>query len=73
MMSLAERLEALKPVHKLNLEEYIASLPDEDREALVDAAKNRAWTTAALLRILHDEDVSVGKESLSAWRRHVSG
>jgi len=71
-MSLASKLEAAKPVHKPKFEQYVDGLPEADRRALVEAAKDPSWTTAALLRVLQAEGAQVGKESLSAWRRHVS-
>lgn len=71
-MSLADKLDALKPVYKPRFEQYVDSLPEKDKTALLAAANDPAWSTAALLRVLQDDGVSVGKEALGSWRRNVS-
>ena len=72
-MSLAEKLEAGKPAPKKSqLELYIEGLSDADRHALIAAARDKAWTTSALLRVLKSEGVAVGKDLLGVWRSSVS-
>ena len=71
-MSLAAKLEAARPVLKTRIEQYVESLDETDRAALIGAANDRAWSNAALMRILSGEGVSVGKESFGAWRHSVS-
>ena len=71
-MSLASKLEALKPVHKPKFDQVVEAMPAVDRDALVAAAHDPAWSTAALLRVLHGEGVQVGKETLQAWRNKVT-
>ena len=71
-MSLASKLEALKPVYKPKFDQVVDEMSEADRVAFVAAAKNPEWSTAALLRVLQDEGVQVGKETLSAYRKRVS-
>ena len=71
-MSLAAKLEAARPVVKPKFEQYVDSLPEADRAALIAAAKDPAWSVHALLRVLRDEGVAVGRDSLSTWCRNVS-
>jgi hypothetical protein len=71
-MSLASKLEAAKPVHKPKFDRVIEDMPEADRDALVAAAHDPAWSTAALLRVLKDEHVQVSKETLQAWRKRIT-
>ena len=71
-MSLASKLEAAKPVHKPKFDQVVDDMSAEDRAAFLAAAKDPAWSTAALLRVLVDENVQVGKETLSAYRKRVT-
>ena len=72
-MSLAAKLEAAKPARKSQFEQYVDGLSVEDREALLEAAHDKAWSTSALLRVIKSEGVAVGKDGLSAWRSRVTG
>ena len=72
-MSLASKLAAAKPVRKPKFDQVVDDMPEGDRDALIAAAHDRAtWSTAAILRVLHDEGVQVGKETLQAWRNKVT-
>ena len=71
-MSLASKLEALKPVHKPKFDQTVEDMPEGDRLAFLAAARDPAWSTAALLRVLVDEGVPVGKETLSAYRKRLT-
>ena len=71
-MSLASKLEAAKPVHKPKFDQVVDDMAETDRAALIAALKDPAWSTAAILRVLTDEKVQVGKETLSAYRKRVT-
>jgi len=70
IMSLKERL-SVRPVVKPKFEQVIDGLPEEERVALLAAAADPAWSTAALIRVLSDEGIQVSKETLGPWRNRV--
>jgi hypothetical protein len=70
-MSLAERLEAETP--KLSFPEWLISLEPKDRQALEEAARNPAWSTAALVRIIVEEGGPNSKDLIGKWRHGVTG
>ena len=70
-MSLQDRL-AEPPSKKSRFLEILNDLDEGDREALIRAAKmgRRYWSDAELMRLLLEENnVTVGKDTFSAWRR----
>lgn len=71
-MSLAERLKAERVEKKPAFEQWLDTLSAADRAALEDAAHDRAWSNAALIRIISDEGYPVGKDSLAKWRHNVT-
>ena len=71
-VGLAAKLEQARPAYKPKFEQYIDSLPAEDREALIAAANDPAWSSAALIRVLQDDGVAVGKDTFNTWRRRVT-
>jgi len=72
VMSLADKLEELKPMRRLRIEDYVDSLSPTDRAALIAAAADPAWSNAALHRLISDEGCGAGKDAFTKWRRHVS-
>lgn len=49
--------------------EWVDSLPKADRDAFYSFAGNGEITHAAFLRIARELGASVGKESVTTWRR----
>jgi|GEM_PF-5343407 len=72
-MSLAERLESETPKLQQSFSEWLISLEPKDRQALEEAAKNPAWSTAALVRVIVDEGGPNSKGLIGDWRRNVIG
>ena len=68
-MSLIERLQEVKARSKPTLASWFAGLEDDDLTAWVDACADGAISTAELVRILKDENVSAGKDAVLAHRR----
>ena len=71
-MSLKDRL-AVAPSTKSRFELAVEELPAAEREALIEAAREPAWSSAALIRALAEEGVVVGKDSFAKWRSSVAG
>ena len=72
-MSLSERLASGRPNLAPKFETWIAGLPEADRAALIDAAKDPAWTNIGLRRMIEAEGHNVGKEAFGKWRARVAG
>jgi hypothetical protein len=70
-VSLKDRL-AVAPNVKPKFEQVIDALPQDERDALIAAAKDRAWSTAELIRVLADEGIKVSKDTLGPWRNRLS-
>jgi hypothetical protein len=71
VVSLKDRL-AVAPNVKPKFEQLIDALPQDERAALIAAAKDPAWSTAELIRVLKDEGISVSKDTLGPWRKRLS-
>ena len=71
-MSIADKLETLTPDLKPGINAYVAELSERDRAALIAAANDRAWSTAALHRLVREDGCGVGKDAFGAWRDRVS-
>lgn len=71
-MSLAARLTDERPTFKPRFVDWIETLNDEDHDALVAAAKDPAWTNAALARTIASEGFEVHKDTLKEWRARVT-
>lgn len=73
-MGLADRLEDERPrEHKPRFHQVIENLKPDDRQALIAAAKDPAWSNAGLMEVLRREGIPVGKDALAKWRRDVTG
>lgn len=72
-MALADRLANERPEHRPRFLQIIDELSPDDRAALIAAAKDPAWSNAALIDVLRREGIVVGKEGLTKWRRNVIG
>ena len=70
-MSLKDRL-AVRPVVKPRFEQLVDELPEEEKVALIGAAKDPAWSTAELIRVLAAEGIRVSKETLGPYRKRLS-
>lgn len=70
-MSLKDRL-AKRPVVKPRFEQLIEALPEDDYAALLTAARDSAWSNAAIIRELNDEGIQVGKDAFGKWRSSVA-
>lgn len=70
-MSLKDRL-AERPVVKPRFEQQIEALPAEELKALMFAVNDPAWSNAALIRILADEGIHVGKDTFGPWRKRAT-
>lgn len=68
-MSLADRLEAAKAAPRPAFEVWIDGLSASDRDALMAAAGDPAWSHRALYDAVKAEGAKVGKESLTNWRK----
>ena len=69
MSALIERLKEVQKKAKPSLDRWVDGLDDEDREAWAAACVNPAVSTAALMAIVRDEGVAVGKDAMAAHRR----
>jgi len=56
-----------KPV-KVSIRQWIAQLDDDDRKAIEAAAVDPGFTNAALVQVMREAGVSVGKDTVAAWR-----
>lgn len=68
MGALASRLAAETPKQRLTFTEWVISLEPADRQALEEAGRNRAWSNAALARVIHEEGGVAGKDAITRWR-----
>lgn len=68
-MSLAERLtEARKPT-KPRFEQWVDELPEQDRDALIQAATDPDLSNRAILDAVRAEGFPVSKDTISVWRK----
>jgi hypothetical protein len=66
--SLMVELTATK---KTRLDLWLESLPDFDRNALLEAAADSRYTNAALMRVMKKHGYSPAKDTIGDWReRH---
>lgn len=69
MSRLSERLkEAKNPTKKSNMDLWLESLSDEDRKAVLDAAKDENLKNYTLYGILRQEGLKVSKDTFIKWR-----
>ena len=71
-MSLAKRLTDERPTFKPRFVDWIETLSDEDHDALIAAAKDPAWSNAALARVVQAEGATAGKDAIREWRARVA-
>jgi hypothetical protein len=73
-MTLAELLEqnAPKPL-KPAFDVWFEALSSRDREALIAAASDEAWTNVRLREVILKAGGRVSRDALSAWRHRVVG
>jgi hypothetical protein len=67
-MSLAERLKTERPDYRPTFTEWFMKLAPADKAALEEAAKDPAWSNAALVRIIQDEGGVASKDTIAKWR-----
>lgn len=70
MSALIERLKDVQKKSKITVDQWVASLTDEERAAWFDAVLNPAITNADLMRVAKEENenVAVGKDSMREYR-----
>lgn len=71
-MSLADRLSTLKSSRRPKFDAIVEALPRSEREALIQYAADPTYTNSALMRVLREEGIPVGKDTFSAWRANVN-
>ena len=69
LLNLAQKLQDAKQGRAPAIEQWIATLDEADRDALLAAAGDDDIATNALYRILHDAGLKIGKDRLAEWRR----
>ena len=70
-MSLAARLQEAKERTKPPFIQWVETLDDEDREALLAAAVDPAMSSSAITIAVRAAGGKVGKETIDGWRRTV--
>lgn len=68
-MSLAERLNAAKKPLKPKFEQWIDTLSEADRKALIAAAVDPGLSNNAIVDAIRAEGYSANKDTVSAWRK----
>lgn len=68
-MSLVERLNAARTPRKPRFEQWIDSLPDDEREALIAAATDPDLSNNAIAEAVRAEGCPVNKDTISVWRK----
>jgi hypothetical protein len=59
----------LTATKKNRLDQWVDSLPEDDRAALIDAAADSRFSNAGLLRVIQAHGYSSSKDTLADWRR----
>lgn len=68
-MSLKDALHAEKKPRGSKFEQWIATLDDDDRKALLAAAVDPELSGQAIVRAIQAAGGSVNKDTISNWRR----
>ena len=70
MTTLSERITAAKPVRtRAEVYAWFDSLTPDDRDAVIVMLLDPDWSHLAIQRLLVDEGIPVGKETVAKWRR----
>lgn len=70
MGKLADALAEQKDTErKSKLDQWVDSLPADDRTALILAAADPAYSNLGLRRIMSENGYTAGKDTIAAWRR----
>lgn len=70
-MSLVDRLNAERAPTKSKFEQWMDTLDEADRSALIAAATDPSLSIAGIVRAVRESGYRVDKDTISEWRKRL--